>query len=108
MELGEIRVGAQWTLISSPPPPPPPPHPPTHYTKARAPGKMQGGRAVGLPGVFFVYDFSSFLVRKTEESTQPSFVRFLMRICAVVGGVFTVAGLVDSLVYHGSKAMKKD
>lgn len=76
--------------------------------QARAPGKMEGGRAVGLPGVFFVYDFSSFLVRKTEEATQPSFLRFLTRICAVVGGVFTVAGLIDSLVYHGSKAMKKD
>ena len=33
---------------------------------------------------------------------------FLLKVCAIIGGVFTVTGLVDSVVYHSTKAMKKD
>ena len=31
-----------------------------------------------------------------------------LKVCAIIGGVFTVTGLVDSIVYHSSKVMKKD
>lgn len=58
-----------------------------------------------LPGVFFFYDLSPIKVTFTEEHT--SFLHFLTHICAIVGGVFTVAGMVDSFVYHGQKALKK-
>lgn len=58
-----------------------------------------------LPGVFFFYDLSPIKVTFTEEHT--SFLHFLTHICAIVGGAFTVAGIVDSFIYHGQKAMKK-
>lgn len=58
-----------------------------------------------LPGVFFFYDLSPIKVTFTEEHT--SFLHFLTHICAIVGGVFTVAGIVDSFIYHGQKALKK-
>ncbi|KAL6515300.1 hypothetical protein OROHE_018932 [Orobanche hederae] len=58
-----------------------------------------------LPGVFFFYDLSPIKVTFTEEHT--SFLHFLTHICAIVGGIFTVAGIVDSFVYHGQKAIKK-
>ena len=28
-------------------------------------------------------------------------------ICAIIGGVFTVAGMIDSMVYHSAKALQK-
>ncbi|XP_073150229.1 uncharacterized protein [Henckelia pumila] len=58
-----------------------------------------------LPGVFFYYDLSPIKVTFTEEHTP--FLHFLTHICAIVGGIFTVAGIVDSFVYHGQKALRK-
>ena len=46
-----------------------------------------------LPGVFFIYDMSPFVVRRTEETT--SFFHFLVRLCAVLGGVFAVSSMLD-------------
>lgn len=48
-------------------------------------------------GVFFMYDLSPIMVKFTER--QRSFAHFLTSVCAIVGGVFTVAGIIDSLVY---------
>ncbi|GAA0140838.1 hypothetical protein LIER_02115 [Lithospermum erythrorhizon] len=58
-----------------------------------------------LPGVFFFYDLSPIKVTFKEE--HVSFLHFLTNVCAIVGGIFTVAGIVDSFVYHGHKALKK-
>lgn len=63
------------------------------------------GRPQLLPGVFFFYDFSPIKVTFKEEHIP--FLHFITHICAIVGGVFTVAGIVDSFIYHGQKAMKK-
>ncbi|WCJ42004.1 Endoplasmic reticulum-Golgi intermediate compartment protein 3 [Euphorbia peplus] len=67
--------------------------------------KMDFARLDFNPGVFFIYDFSPIKV-VYEEHHYP-FLHFMTNICAVVGGVFTVAGIVDSFIYHGQKAMKK-
>ncbi len=56
-------------------------------------------------GVFFNYDISPMLV-KYEEYRKP-LSHFLTDICAVVGGVFTVAGIVDGILYSTSKRMAK-
>ncbi|XP_077241504.1 uncharacterized protein LOC143882013 [Tasmannia lanceolata] len=58
-----------------------------------------------LPGIFLFYDFSPIKVIFTEE--KVSFLHFLTSICAIVGGVFTVSGIVDAFVYHGQRAIKK-
>ncbi|KAJ9552010.1 hypothetical protein OSB04_016055 [Centaurea solstitialis] len=70
-----------------------------HY---KGPDKI-GQRA--LPGVFFFYDLSAIKVTFTE--THTSFLHFLTNLCAIVGGIFTVAGIVDSFIYHGQKALRK-
>ncbi|AQK86873.1 Endoplasmic reticulum vesicle transporter protein [Zea mays] len=57
------------------------------------------------PGVFFFYDFSPIKVIFTEESR--SLLHYLTNLCAIVGGVFTVSGIIDSFIYHGQKALKK-
>ncbi|XP_060973092.1 uncharacterized protein LOC115724845 isoform X1 [Cannabis sativa] len=58
-----------------------------------------------LPGVFFFYDLSPIKVTFAEE--YISFLHFLTNVCAIVGGVFTVSGILDSFIYHGHKVIKK-
>ncbi|KAJ3336603.1 Endoplasmic reticulum-Golgi intermediate compartment protein 3 [Gonapodya sp. JEL0774] len=65
---------------------------------ARAP---EGAGMVGLPGVFFNYEISPMTVVYTQE--QRSFGSFLTGVCAVVGGIFTVAGLVDGALFGANK-----
>jgi len=69
-----------------------------HYTAGD-----HGPRVV--PGVFFFYDLSPIKVKFTEE--RPSFLHFLTNVCAIVGGVYTIAGIIDSFIYHGHRAIKK-
>eukprot|EP00163_Fabomonas_tropica_P018622 TRINITY_DN33008_c0_g1_i1.p1 TRINITY_DN33008_c0_g1~~TRINITY_DN33008_c0_g1_i1.p1 ORF type:complete len:349 (-),score=97.88 TRINITY_DN33008_c0_g1_i1:77-1099(-) len=57
-----------------------------------------------LPGVFFIYDLSPIMVKFTE--TRKSFLHFLTELCAIIGGVFTVAGIIDSLIYNTHKHFK--
>ncbi|XP_033727705.1 endoplasmic reticulum-Golgi intermediate compartment protein 3-like [Pecten maximus] len=59
----------------------------------------------GLPGVFVMYELSPMMVKYTEK--HRSFMHFLTGVCAIVGGVFTVAGLIDSMVYHSARAIQK-
>merc|ERR1712032_1655916 len=59
----------------------------------------------GLPGVFLVYEFNPFMVQKSERSVPLS--HFLTSVCAIVGGVFTVAGMIDAILYRGMKRLTK-
>lgn len=36
-----------------------------------------------------------------------SFLHFATNVCAILGGVFTVAGLVDAAVYHGERVLRR-
>jgi len=67
------------------------------------PINMWGGSAV--PGVFFSYDLSPIRVDLRESS--KSFLHFLTNLCAIVGGVFTVASLVDAFLFQGVVAIKQ-
>merc|ERR1712037_384872 len=58
-----------------------------------------------LPAAVFSYDISPMQVLIAEES--ESFAIFLTQICAIIGGVFTVTGLLDGIVYHGSATLKR-
>merc|ERR1711972_672571 len=59
----------------------------------------------GLPGVFLVYDFTPFMVQKIERTVPLS--HFLTSVCAIIGGVFTVAGMVDAVLYRSSQRLRK-
>jgi len=56
-----------------------------------------------LPGVYFAYDISGQKVELTEHR-GAGLLRGIARVCALVGGVFTVAGIIDSIVYRGVKS----
>ncbi|KAJ3092786.1 Endoplasmic reticulum-Golgi intermediate compartment protein 3 [Quaeritorhiza haematococci] len=59
----------------------------------------------GLPGVFFNFDISPLQVIYTEYKKPLS--HFLTDVCAIVGGIFTVAGIIDGFVYAAEKTLKK-
>jgi len=58
----------------------------------------------GVPGVFFNYDISPILVVHSEA--RQSFAHFLTSTCAIVGGVLTIASIVDSALFAAKRAMK--
>ncbi|XP_068621682.1 endoplasmic reticulum-Golgi intermediate compartment protein 3 isoform X2 [Battus philenor] len=58
----------------------------------------------GMPGAFFSYELSPLMVKYTEK--DRSFGHFATNVCAIVGGVFTVAGIMDALLYHSLNAFQ--
>ncbi|GAA5870619.1 hypothetical protein JCM1840_004818 [Sporobolomyces johnsonii] len=58
----------------------------------------------GVPGLFFNYEISPLMV--THRETRQSLAHFLTSTCAIVGGVLTIAGLIDSFVYAGRNRLK--
>lgn len=60
-----------------------------------------------IPGVFMTYDLSPIRIVVQQEHPYPSVVHFLLQLCAVCGGVLTVAGLVDSMCFHGARKLRK-
>lgn len=50
-----------------------------------------------MPSLYLRYDFSPVTVRYKE--VQESFSHFLVQICAVIGGIFTMAGIFDAALH---------
>lgn len=63
----------------------------TEHVRHLAPGS---GR--GVPGVYFYYELSP--VQAIFEETRKSFTQFLTSICAILGGLFAVMGLIDIIL----------
>ena len=61
--------------------------------------------AGSLPGIFFFYDLSPVQVTYQEE--RRTFISFLTSACAIIGGLFTVAGIVEGTLFAGSRAIKR-
>ncbi|PWN27591.1 DUF1692-domain-containing protein [Jaminaea rosea] len=61
------------------------------------PNQVQHGFA-GIPGVFFNYEISP--LRTVHREYRMPFGRLLSSLCSIVGGVLTVAGLVDAAVWN--------
>jgi len=53
------------------------------------------------PGVTFKFDFSPIAVKLKE--TRRTFLQFLTGVCAILGGVFALSGLVNNLVYRSGQ-----
>jgi hypothetical protein len=63
------------------------------------------GLLTGLPGFFLVYDFNPFMVKRVEQVVP--FSHFLTSLCGIVGGVVTLAGLIDGIGYSTAKTIMK-
>jgi hypothetical protein len=58
-----------------------------------------------VPSAKFTFDLSPIQIVVTDGG-RPLY-HFLTTTCAIVGGVFTVAGILDALLYNGIKMVKK-
>ncbi|KAK4746359.1 hypothetical protein SAY87_012671 [Trapa incisa] len=58
-----------------------------------------------IPVAKFHFELSPMQVLITENS--KSFSHFITNICAIIGGVFTVAGILDSILHNTIRLMKK-
>ncbi|XP_019969519.1 endoplasmic reticulum-Golgi intermediate compartment protein 2-like [Paralichthys olivaceus] len=50
----------------------------------------------GVSGIFMKYDISSLMVRVTEQ--HMPFWQFLVRLCGIIGGIFSTTGMLHSMV----------
>ncbi|XP_057527055.1 uncharacterized protein LOC130806126 [Amaranthus tricolor] len=57
------------------------------------------------PAVYFLYDLSPITVTIREE--RRSFLHFLTRLCAVLGGTFALTGMLDRWMYRFVEAVMK-
>lgn len=48
------------------------------------------GGSHGTPGIFIKYDLSAIMVDVSE--TRNSYVELMVRLCAIIGGVFATSG----------------
>ncbi|GIY18235.1 endoplasmic reticulum-Golgi intermediate compartment protein 1 [Caerostris extrusa] len=58
-----------------------------------------------MPAIWFRYDLTPITVKYVES--RPPLYSFLTTVCAIVGGTFTVAGIIDSMVFSASEVFKK-
>ncbi|KAK9133511.1 hypothetical protein Scep_013039 [Stephania cephalantha] len=58
-----------------------------------------------IPVAKFHLELSPMQVLITENS--KSFSHFITNVCAIIGGVFTVAGILDSILHNTFRLMKK-
>jgi len=59
----------------------------------------------GMPGVFFTYELAPMMVKYSEK--QKSLGHFLSNLCAIIGGIFTVSGLLDKLIYASGNLLQR-
>lgn len=57
------------------------------------------------PGIYFYYDFYPVMVQYHEK--KLSLLQFITRVCGIIGGVFTVASVLDRVFHRAKEQMKK-
>ncbi|CAF0952167.1 unnamed protein product [Adineta ricciae] len=75
----------------------------TFFYREYSPYQPHGGGMI--PAIWFRYDIMPITVKYTEH--RQKFYTFITSICAIVGGSFTVASIIDSLIFTASELFKK-
>lgn len=52
----------------------------------------------GIPGVFIKYDIAALKIHVHQD--QENIIQFLLRLFAVIGGIYIIVGAVNNLVLH--------
>ena len=58
-----------------------------------------------MPAIWFRYEVSPITVKYTHKK-KPLY-HFLTTFCAIIGGTFTVAGMIDSMIFSAHNMVKK-
>ncbi|XP_062018188.1 protein disulfide-isomerase 5-3-like [Rosa rugosa] len=61
--------------------------------------------SLNIPVAKFHFELSPMQVLVTEN--EKSFSHFITNVCAIIGGVFTVAGILDSILHNTLRLVKK-
>jgi hypothetical protein len=69
------------------------------------PAVVGGQRQNVLPGLFFVYELTPYLVTVSHE--RGTFLAFLTGLCGALGGVVTLARVADGLLFRAGGLLKK-
>ena len=69
-----------------------------HSNKYEAPKEAE-------PAIEFKYDLSPISI-VVQQERMPAY-RFLTSSCAIIGGVFTVIGLLENIIHATSEALNK-
>lgn len=56
--------------------------------------------------LLFNYELSPITVQFYQD--KENFFEFLVHICAIVGGIFTIAGIVDALIHRSVAILFKE
>ncbi|KAI8915957.1 endoplasmic reticulum vesicle transporter-domain-containing protein [Gorgonomyces haynaldii] len=64
-----------------------------------------GSMPTSMPGIFFNFEISPMLITYKQE--RKPFSHFLTDLCAIIGGVYTVAGMVDQVLFTASRRLQK-
>lgn len=77
------------------------------YSVTKSVKSMNGGSIMNgqLPGVFVNYELSAIMVKYIERT--KSFTHFLTSCCAIIGGLFTIAGMLDAITFRYWNIYKK-
>ncbi|CAO3600769.1 unnamed protein product [Absidia cylindrospora] len=59
----------------------------------------------GLPGVFFMMDMSPMQI--IYRQNQRSFISLITSVLGIAGGIFTVGGLIDGIMYKAEREFKR-
>lgn len=59
------------------------------------------GMSAEFPSLFFHFDISPMIIIHREF--KKSFASFLTSVCAIIGGVYTIAAIVDSIIFHAER-----
>lgn len=78
------------------------------YSVTRHFNPTEGADGLNLiPGVFVLYDLSPIKIQVSRTHPYPSLLHFILQLCAVCGGVLTVGGIIDAVMHHGMRRLKK-
>lgn len=75
------------------------------YSVTKSAKLISGANTQSLPGVFISYELGPIMIKFIEKS--KSFSHFLTSICAIIGGLFTIAGMLDGFTFRYYNMYKK-
>jgi len=61
---------------------------------------------MGLPAIFFRYELSPVKLRYTIS--YKTWSEFFVEICAIIGGMFVVAGILESVLRNSVSVFSSD
>jgi hypothetical protein len=70
--------------------------------------KVHMDHQLGSQENIIMFNYKVNAVAVNYSNSRENLAQFMINICAIIGGVFTVAGIVDSIIHKSSKMIFKE